>query len=221
MVYYGSRHRPVPKIRIAQIENHTVLANSILLQMREEIQKSPVLFLGVESENQVQAEFWRQFLDLNQEPGLKYDVVVADQALKFADLINPNEKTSTYEQSNLFIQGVENALAAGKRIAILVPITYSAQFVPNNLVNLYKEQTGKQPLSLSIADFPRHREEEKKMTFPCVVEGVDKSGVGPFGCLMAQSARANYRQRFEIGKYVGLVEEIGPMDYLVLYTVEK
>jgi hypothetical protein len=112
-------------------------------------------------------------------------------------------------------------LKEGKRVAVIVPTVYSVQSIPGNLVNNFKERTQLHPMSLSLTDFPRTREEEKFMLHPCIVEGVDQTGEGPFGCAVVQTARGNYRKRYQIGDWVGLVNQIGLNDYLVLYTQEK
>lgn len=221
MIYYGVKPRPLPKIRISQFETPTVMANSLLLRLRLEIQKSPLLFIGLQPDYPEHLEIWKQFLHQNQEAGMKYTLVVADQNIKDIDTLAPQEKLATLEQSGVLFEGVENALAAGNRVAVIVPSVYSAQMIHGNLVNLYKQKTGKEPMSLSLMDFPRKREDEKQASIPCNVEGVDQTGTGPFGCMVIQTARANYRKRFEPGKFVGLVNQIGLNDYLILYSIEK
>jgi hypothetical protein len=132
------------------------------------------------------------------------------------------QKIPTKDDFEVFYQGVQQALASGKRIAIIVPTIYSVQMIPGNLVQNYKAKAAVAPMSLSLSDFPRHRETElKELTNRCVVEGVDQTGVGPFGCLVLQTARGNYRQHFHAGDWIGLVNQIGLKDYLVLYTQEK
>ncbi len=221
VIYFGIQPRPIPKIKLSQFETPTVLANSLLLRLREEIQKSPVLFLGVQSERPEQIEVWKQFFIHNQEPGMKYDLIVADQFLPGIDLLEPQEKMASKELATELIAGVEAARAAGKRVAIVVPTFYSAQLIHGNLANIYKQTTGQVPMSLSLSEFPRSREQEKTMLNPCIVAGVDQTGFGPFGCMLVQTARANYRKHFQAGKYVGLVDQVGLKDFLVLYALEN
>jgi hypothetical protein len=221
MIYYGIQPRPIPKIKLSRFESPTVLANSILLRLREEIQQSPVLFLGVDVDRPEHFAIWKEFLAHNQEPGSKYDLVVMDQLIQNND-IPEAQKIPTKDDFEVFYQGVQQALASGKRIAIIVPTVYSVQMIPGNLVQNYKAKAAVPPMSLSLSDFPRHRETElKELTNRCVVEGVDQTGVGPFGCLVLQTARGNYRQHFHAGDWIGLVNQIGLKDYLVLYTQEK
>lgn len=221
VIYFAIQPRPILKIKLSQFETPTVLANSLLLRLREEIKKSPVLFVGIQSEHPEQLEVWKQFFIHNQEIGMKYDLIVADSFLPGIDLLEPQEKMASKELSAELIAGVESARAAGKRVAIVVPTLYSVQLIHGNLANMYKQSTGSVPMSLSISEFPRSRDQEKTTSFPCSVSGVDQTGFGPFGCMLIQTARANYRKRYETGKYVGLVEQIGLKDYLVLYALEN
>lgn len=221
MVQYGLAPRPIPKIKLSQFETHTVLANSLLLRLREEIKANPVIFLGVQPEMPEQLNAWKAFLSQNQEVGLKYDVVVVEQDIPNVDSINPDVKMRTKEQFSELFDGIQKHLGAGQRVAVLVPSIYSARAIYGNLVNNYTVKSGKPPLGFTMVDFPRNRESEKSMVIPCSVEGVDQSGTGPFGCMVAKTARFNYRKHFEAGKYVGLVDQVGLDDYLVFYTLEK
>lgn len=220
MIYFGIQPRPVPKIRISHFENHTVLANSILLRLREEIRQSPLIFLGVEPERPEHLQIWKELLRLNQEPGSRYDVLVIEQFLGVLDFPEASQ-VATKENFEVFFEGTEKALKEGKRVAVIVPTIYASQAVHGNLANSYKIQSKSQPMSLSLTDFPRSRAAEKDMLHPCIVEGVDISGVGPLGCLIVQTARANYRKRFEPGQAIGIVQLVGLKDYLLLYTHEK
>ncbi|MEZ0392964.1 MAG: hypothetical protein ACAH59_12160 [Pseudobdellovibrionaceae bacterium] len=220
MIYFGIQPRPIQKIKISQFENHTVLGNSILLRLREEIKLNPLLFLGVEPENPEHQQIWKEFLRLNQEPGLRYDVIAIEQFLGTQEFpeASPIETTEKFTQ---FMEGTRGALQAGKRVVVIVPTLAASQAVFGNLVNTYKKKTSETPMSLSLSELPRTREMEKDMRHKCVVEGVDQTGEGALGCYIAQAARSNYRKKFETGQHIGLVMQVGLKDFLVLYTQEK
>jgi len=220
MIYFGIQPRPVPKIKISQFENHTVLSNALLLRLREELRQNQLLFLGAEPERPEHLQIWKEFLRLNQEPGSRYDVVVIEQFFGVQDFPEATQM-ATKENFDVFLEGTQRAVAEGKRVVVIVPTVYASQAVYGNLVHNYKLRTKTHPMSLSITDFPRSREAEKEMLHPCIVEGVDTSGMGPFGCLVVQTARANYRKRFPPGQTIGLVQLVGLKDYLILYTQEK
>jgi hypothetical protein len=219
VIYYAIQPQPVPKINLSQFASPTVLANSVLLRMREEIHQSPVIFLGVEAEHPENLEVWKAFLQNNQEVGFRYDLVVMDQDLPTA-LFPEAEKISTKEQMANFSGNIQNAINAGKRVAVIVPVIYSSQLIHGNLVNVYRFESKQEPVSFSLVSFPRRRELEKEMITPCMTDVVDETVEGALGCFIAQTARANYRKRYSPHTHVGMVEQVGMKDYLVLYTEE-
>ncbi len=220
MIYFGIQPRPIPKISLSKFENHTVLANSLLLRLREEIKNSPVLFLGVDPDKPEHFEIWQEFLKQNHEPGFAYDTIVVEQALA-TELFPGAEKINLIDQFSAFYQGIQTGVSNGRRVAVIMPSIYSVQMIHNNLDSNFNSKVQVLGTSFSLTDFPRSREDEKTMTHPCVVAAVDQSGLGPFGCIVVQGARTNYRKRFESGEHIGFVNQIGQRDYLIFYTKEK
>ncbi len=229
MIYYGVQPKPIPKIKLSQFESPRVLANSILLRLREEVRNNSVVFLGVEPEHPEQMQVWREFLSQNQEAGSTYQIVVVDENLNAAKLFPEATVLNTKLQLQTLADGIQKATSMGQRVAVITASLYTSQIIFGNLVHAYKEilkkkeQTANEfmPLSFSIVDFPRAREQEKSMLHACIVDGVDQTGMGPFGCVIVQMSRANYRKRYNPGSGVGLVNQVGLKDYLVLYTNEK
>ena len=226
-IYFGLQPRPVPKIQISKFQSDLELANSLVMRLNEEIKDSRVIFLGVQPERPDQLKVWQAFLKQSLPPEMQYSVVVLDQYLPNPELFPEAERFDTKEQAQALFSGIQQALQSGKRVAVIVPNIYSVQKVAGNLVNRLSELLQPEnkpeilPTSLSLADFPRDRSEERSMVQPCVVEGVDETGYGPWGCMVLQAARANYRKRFEKGQWIGLVNLIGLRDYMVLYTQER
>jgi hypothetical protein len=241
MIYYGIQPRPVPKIKLSKFESPAVLASSLLLRLRQEIRANPVVFLGVEPEHPEQLQVWREFLNRNREAASRFEVIVIDENLKASSLFPEASALDTKGQMDSLIEGIGKATAQGKRVAVITASIYSSQLIFGNLIHNFKEHTAKNadkntdpntdpnaeplaqktPMSLSIVDFPRTRQQEKSMIHPCIVDGVDQTGLGPFGCVIAQMSRANYRKHFEPGTRVGMVNQVGLNDYLILYTQEK
>lgn len=232
MVYYGMQPRAISKINISQFDDNSVLARSLLLRFREEIHNSPLLFFGIDTQSQDDWKVLETFLRENQEVGFKYDYVAIEQLLTPPAGFPEFEKIETKESFEQFWQGISPALQNQKRVVVIVPYIYSTQVVPGNVVNkirekilnFNKENPNKkiiEPTSFSLAKLPRSRPEEKEMPFPCVVEAIDQSGVGPFGCQIVQIARSSYRKHFNSGAHIGLASQIGLHDYLILHTIEK
>lgn len=221
LVYFAIQPKPVTKVTISAFETQEALANSVFVSLKEEISRSPILLLGVETNSTTDSlKIWKLFLDQNKDPQMRYDVVVLDQFLNDMEGIKDLQKIDTKDDTDRLIAGIQPLLNQGKRIVIIVPTIYSVQMAPGNVANKLKLKFP-DIMSISMTDFPRTREQEKQASHPCIVSGVDTSGVGPFGCLVMQTARAHYLKRFKAGDHIGLVNQIGLNDYLVLYTIER
>lgn len=219
-IYYGVQPRPVQKITLSEFQSPNVVANSILLRLREEIQQAPILLLGFEPSEPQQVEVWKQFLINNQEKGMKFDRIVVDQFLKIQTEFPGSDQTDTQENIDQLIQVLTDLQAKGQRVAVIMPTVYTSQLIDGNVADKLKKQGHLKITSMSITDFPRSREAEKIMHFPCSVEDVDQSGLGKLGCFVAQEARTNYRKKMTHDSLVGLVDQVGMSDYLVLLTKE-
>lgn len=223
MIYFGIQPRPVQKIKLSKFESPTVFANSVLLRLRQELRISPMAVLGVQTNLVLQAEqlqLWREFLSRNTEEGTRFDKVYIDSSLE-TSLFPEAEKVNFQDEFAQRLTEFAQLESEKQRVVLIVPTTYSTQMVPNSLAHYLNLNLPQKSLSLSMVDFPRSRELEKDFEFQCVVEGVDQTGVGPFGCLLLQSARAQYRRRFQPGEKIGFMNQIGLLDYIVFYTTEK
>jgi hypothetical protein len=219
-LYFGLQSGTVTKISFSEFSSQDAVADSILLHLREELKQSPIVLLGVEPAVPEQMQVWAHLLKSNQEAGLKFDHIVIDQFLKSEGLLVGAEKTDTKENLTQVIQVLTDLQAKGQRVVLIVPTIYATQMVPGNVASILKDQAHLNILSLSLADFPRSREEEKAMRFPCSVGDADPTGLGQLGCTIAQEARANYHHKKAPGSLVGLVDQVGPKDYLILLTNE-
>ncbi len=220
MIYFGIQPRPIPKIKISKFESHNILANSILLRLRQELMASQVVLLGYEPGQAYQAEVWQHFLNNIQEPSLKFDQVIVEKSLE-SQLFQNSTLMDFKDEFPAVLKQIESGIQAQRRFALVAPISYTAQAIPGNLAYYLNANLPKKVTSLSIVGFPRSRQDEGDTSYPCIVEGVDQSGLGPFGCLLIQSARSQYLKKFLPGDFIGFVNQIGMFDYIVFYTQEK
>ncbi len=220
VVQYGRQPSSETRAPLAAFQNTSEMADVILQNLEPEIRENPILILGVETDRPEHFELWKEFLSRNQKPGLQYDVLVLDQNVE-TGLFPEAARASVKDGFEEFARGVQTTIDQGKRIAVMVPTVYAVQMIESNFVNNLKTRTGMKPLTLALSDLPRSRPDEKSLRHRCSVEGVDMTGLGPFGCEILQIARDNYRATFSAGQRIALIRELGPLDFIILTTIEK
>lgn len=211
--------RSILKIKFTQVAVPEDFGKLVFEHLREEVKASPVLFLGV-TPNQIEdLELWRGFMEANQEPGSRYDVIVVESMLPYVEIFNNGMHLQIKEDIARLAEGIQKARSQGLRVAVIVPNIYSVQLIPNNPVMRLHDEFKLQATSLTVAKFPLTRDQEKVFEPKCIDSGeVDPAGTSPFGCVIRNSARQTYREKFEPNKYSGLMEQTGPRDYLILFN---
>ena len=215
-IYFGLGPRPVPKIKLSKFERPEVMSHALALRLRQELTSANFLILGLDQHDNDQTRIWQELLKHLQQEGIGYSVVLADVALNggvdFPGAV-PLDFLNNFQP---IVDVIKQNLNEGKRVVAIVPSIYSAQFIHGNWAWRLREEVKLNPMSMTLQWFPRSREQEKDMRIPCVVQGVDLQGTGPFGCLVVQKARTVYLKKMD-GPYVGLADLIGLNDYLVLF----
>lgn len=205
------------KIKFSQFLTAEEFGKQVFEKFKDEIKAAPILFLGV-TPNQIEdMEFWRGFLEANQEKGWKYDVIVVEPMLPYVELFASDVRVDINKEMARFADGVIKARDQGLRVAVIVPNIYSAQIIKNNPVNRFMTDYSFKVLSFSVTSFPVTRQQEEEFSPKCIFEeGKDMAGTGAFGCVIQTLAKKTYRMKFEDNKYSGLVEQMAPQDYVIL-----
>jgi hypothetical protein len=219
-IYFGLAPRPIPKIKFSTFEAPLKLSQAIELRMREEIKNAGILAFGYQPEHPQQLEIIRQFLKVNVEPGLRYDVIVSEEGL--GDLgagFETAEKMNMKAQVEALAEGLKSARTAGKRVMLVLPSAFGTQLLRANLSDILKQKFQVALVSFSIVELLRSREAEKTVSVPCFVSdtGTDVAGTGALGCAILQQSRATYRKKTELGKKAGMMDQRGAADYLIFY----
>lgn len=213
------RPETLAKVEFTQVSTPEEMGKLVFEKLRLEVKGSPVLLLGV-TPNQIEdLEMWRGFLEANQEPGSKYDVIVVEPMLPYVEIFDPAMRIEMKEEMNRFVEGIKNARAQNLRVVAIVPNIYASQLIQMNPVHRLQQEHKINVMSLSAAKFPVTKEQEAAFEPRCVVKGAndpDPSGTGVFGCAIQNVARKTYRQKFEEGKFSAMMEQTSATDYLVL-----
>ncbi len=200
---------------VSQPEEFGVL---VFQKTRQEVQDSPLLFLGV-TPNQVQdLQVWKSFLQANQATDSKYDLVMVDPRLPYIEMLPVQMKIDVKDDMDRFVAGIRKAQVLKKRVVVIVPTIYSSQLLPGNPVNRLRQEFSLNFTSFSITPFPMTSEQEKIFEPRCSVDHEDSGGTGPLGCEIRSKARHFYAKKRESGKYAGTMDQIGPADDLILFN---
>jgi hypothetical protein len=206
-------------VPFAQYETPEDFGKSIFNSLQAEVKAAPVILLGV-TPNQIEdLEVWRGFMEANQAPGSKYEVIAVEPLLPYVELFQSNLRFNIRDQLELFVEGVRKARAEGLRVAVLVPNFYSSRLLTGNPAYRLEKEFKIPVLSLSITKFHLTKAQEESFEPICVLEeGKDPSGTGPLGCMIRKIAKKTYGKKFEDNKSSGLAEKLSDGDYLVLFN---
>lgn len=216
-VYFGIQPRPVPKIKPSQIETPEAFGAAISKRLWMELKDAPLIFLGVDPEKVDHMKVWKGFFEsLDKES--EYTVVV-DPNLPHKVVINSQNELDMNTGYDEFVEWLKTAMEHNQRVAVVVPTIYSSQAIPDNPINRLKKEMANPSvmMSLSIVEPTLSREEESKALYPCATGSGDTRGLGSFGCLIQSKSRSLYMKKFESARYLGLMDQIGATDYLILF----
>lgn len=205
------------KIQFSQFSTAEEFGKVVFEKLKSDVKSAPVVLLGVTPNKIEDMEFWRGFLEANQEKGLRYDVVVVEPLLPYVELFNSSMRIDIKEEMPRFVEGINKARAEGLRVAVIVPNIYSSQLITKNPASRLKEEFKLDVVSFSVTKFPVTLEQEESFDPRCVFEeGKDFAGTGELGCVILSIAKKTYRKKFEDNKYSGLMEQTGPKDFIIL-----
>ncbi|MBX2988402.1 MAG: hypothetical protein KF802_10955 [Bdellovibrionaceae bacterium] len=216
VIYYGIQPRSVPKIKFSQFSAAEDIGRATAQRLRLEIQGAPFLIVGVWPDTEEQVRVVDGLLKALNEPGLAYEVIVAEPGLGLVERFAVNERVSLRDETTRFAEGAKQILASGKRLVALVPSSYSSQLIPDGQANRLKKEFGMDPTSITLMPFPVRREDEKKRSVRCDTNIKDETGIGPLACAALFKARTMYRGKKDLSKYSASLDLVGGRDYLLL-----
>ncbi|WP_413292469.1 hypothetical protein ACLSU7_13765 [Bdellovibrio sp. HCB185ZH] len=208
-----------PKIEFIHVSTPEEMGKLVFEQLREEIKAAPIVILGVTPNKIEEMELVKGFIDINQDPGSKYDVVIVEPMLPYVELFRPAIYIAMKEEMQRLVEGINKARAEGLRVAVVVPNIYASQLIDANPVAKLKTDYKLDVTSLSVSTFPVTRAQEAAFEPKCIDSGeVDPAGTSKFSCAVRNVARRTYRKKLEANKYSTMMEQTGPKDYIILFN---
>lgn len=221
VVQFGMGPRTIEKIKFSEFENSQVVVNSLLLSLRQDLRENPILILGIDSQDPFQQEVLMKFLEMNQEPGTKYDGVLLDSSLQVPEGLVA-ESFSVLREFDRFYAGIQTVLDRKLRLMVLLPNNQSSAILPESISQKLKQKLKKSPATMiTFSNFPRSREEEPTLSIPCNTGEADAGQTRKLGCQILQKARSLYRKKMKSGALIGFMNQAGPADYVFALTDEK
>lgn len=233
-LYFGLKPRPVPKIKLSYLVSPEEMGHAIIQRLRLEVQNQEVLFFGIDPEVPSHRGVLNGFLESIRGTPLEYQTLVVESELpnveeviqifrKNVGLSKEGEvKSRTFTKMEIkselprLVEGLQKRNAT-ERVLIIAPSIYATHTLPGNPMDILRQHYHLNLVSFTLANFPLSRDQEPTQNPPCVTDD-DKTGTGPFGCLIQNQARLGYRKAKKEGKYTGQMDQVGQFEYLVLFT---
>lgn len=222
LVSLSSQPQKLSKISLQTFESPAVIASSIQRELQAEMQKSPFLVWGLETGDPALLETLEHFLESNQDPATKYEIVLVDTDLEGLEpglAKIQGERLNSKEETRRLIQGLQSAQSQNRRVLMVLPVVYAAGSLANSVASQIKA-AGLPVMSVLTTNFPRRREQEAETRLPCNTNVNDKDGSGRLGCEIVQTARAHYRKKMPSGQWVGLMNQTSPDEFLFVLARE-
>lgn len=215
----------ISKVKFAQYSLPEEFGKVIFEELQGEIKSAPLIFLGVTPNKIEDLELWRGFLESNQKPGEKYDVIVVEAMLPSVEIFQNGLHLPVKEDMPRLAEGIKKARKQGLRVAVIAPHIYTSQLIKSNPVDRLKQEFQIQGVSLTVTKFPTTRNEESTFQPACIDSGAqDIAGTSNLGCMIRNMARKTYKnlaadkKKPEPKKYSGLMDQITQQDYLILFN---
>ncbi len=221
VIHLGLEGKPIAKIKLSEFKSNSIMAESILMRLRQEIKDHQIVFLGVDPEEPEHLDLWKHFLQLSIEPGWKFDEIYIEKGL-----VTSTEQTQLgLNEQIIDIKMKEQELKIlwssseyrEKRIAVIVPQIFSSQLIKDNPVQRLKINPNEgRILSITIVPMGINADDAVVKRLPCAAEGADYTGESPLGCVIRKQAMF-WTKPLKKNVKLGLLEQVGLHDFLMFY----
>lgn len=215
-VYLGLQPRSVPKINLSHFEKAEEAGAAAAQRLWLELKAADILLLGVWPEHPEGIDAVKGVLSAMKDS--PYDIVVVEKDLKNGERLGAAQVISVRSDLPGFVEGVKVARAQGRRVAAVLPSLYASQLIADGPARRLKAELGS-ITSISLAPFPRSRDEEEK--FPVKCETGERHSIGALGCAVLHKARVIYRKKKDPRKFAATLDLVGESDYLFLLSPPK
>jgi len=219
-IYMGLQPKSIPKIKLSSVDKAALFGEAVFQRLRQEINGSRVILLGIMPEFLEQKEFAKGFVNALRSEHSDI-MVVSDFRFELKDFLGAEEALNPEVSGSDVANSLQYVFKQNKKALLVVPIVHTSHFIQRNLVNSLRQNSPEgDVLAISVSDFPLNSKQESQTTILCRNEVADPTGYGSLGCMIAGKARSNYYKKTPEKPYIGLMDQVGLNDFLVLFKAK-
>lgn len=217
-IYFSTQPKPIAKISFSHFVDSQEIAWALNQRLRLEIEQTDLLYLGVDPQKLNHMEIWKSFLENLKKEGHGFDIVIVDPHLNHKATLAYQEEIDLQQEQARFVEGIGKAKNLHQRVAVVMPNLFTTYLIEQSPASLILKENQIRGLAFTLTGFPRNRNEERVMPYPCVTEQEDRQGTRNLGCMILSQARLVYRKKHVEGKRAGMAMQVGLSEYLVLFN---
>lgn len=210
LIQLSLKGKAVVKIAWSDFASEDEVANAISMRLRQELKDHNVVFLGVEPGSKNQLSIFKKWVNLNTEPGWKFDEVFIEPELVFRQEVWPEAKIfDIRKDQETFVQLVRDLKKTNHRVVVVVPQIYSSQLIVDNPVKRVIKESEQEILSITLVAIDNTE-------LPCTAEGADYTGQSALGCVVKEKLFFTKNKKTKSGVlWSGMLEQYGLSDFLM------
>jgi hypothetical protein len=226
VISVGLKPKALPIIKLSHFENEVVIANSLEIGLKGEINKWNLLMFGVEPNEEFHRKIVQQLINTSSFAKIYIDEELGSNWIVEARSETQLEKISFQNNSERIYQELIEANSKNQKVLLislhiqtsqLLDLGWSKQMNRALAESVGAEEVRPQIKTIAMTWFPRTRDLEKDLKIQCVTaEEMDKNKVGRLGCQILQMARFAYKKNNPSFEWTGLLSLVGSNDYLFL-----
>ena len=221
---YGYEPTPALIMKPSYFSNPEAIGATVYKRFFSPIEQYKVVVFGVPPQPDWQRQIVVGFLEKAAIEKHPFDVVLAEAQMPPLDLSRLTVALQVIQiPTNTDVQGelidhIAELRKTGKRVLIYTASILSTHVLPGNSVARYEKTTGEHLFAITSAALTLHPNQEYVVDPPCVGSQRDANDTAPLGCAMLKAGRPFYIRKIPQDRYVAIMNEQKPEDYLLLVS---
>jgi hypothetical protein len=221
---YGYEPTPTLIMKPSYFSSPEDIGATVYKRFYSPIEEQKIVVFGVPPQPDWQRQIVVGFLEKAALEKHPFDVVLAETQMPPLDLSHLTAALQVIQiPTNLDIQAelidhVAELRKSGKRVLIYTASILSTHILPGNSISRYEKTTGEHLLAITSEPLTLHPNQEYVVDPPCVGSERDVNDTANLGCAVLKSSRPFYIRKIPQERYVGIMNEQKPEDYLLMVS---